>query len=428
MGAHPKDLGALLGADWKNEHKEPPAGETVLALTDAKIRALKPKDKAYKVSDFGGLYINVTKKGSKLWRLKYRFQGKEGKLSFGPYPGISLKEARTRRDEAKSQLANGQNPAEVKREAQEEALEKTEHTFNKVADQFVHKVQKDGRSKATLRKLEWLLEDARADFGQLPIRTITPPIVLKTLRKREKLGHYETAHRMRSRIGAIFRFAVASGIAENDPTFALRDALIRPKVTHRAAIVDEQGLTDLLRGIESYTGHSTTKIGLKLLLQFACRPGELRKAKWEEFDLSESIWSIPSERMKMRRPHQVPLTEESISLLTELQEISGWGELLFPATTSSKRPMSENTFNQALRRMGFGPDEVTSHGFRSTFSTFANESGLWSPDVIEAYCARQDRNAVRRAYNRSLYWEERVRLAGWWETKIHSLQSIRPLH
>jgi len=189
-----------------------------LALTDAKIRALKPKAKAYKVSDFGGLYINVTSKGSKLWRLKYRFNGKEGKLSFGPYPDVYLKDARDLRQEARAQLAKGLDPSLAKREAKAEELGRTEHTFNKVTDQFVNKVTKDGRSPS-------ILEEARADFEWMPISDIAAPIVLKTLRKRERLGHYETAQRMRSRIGGAFRFAVASGIMDNDSTYAVRDAL-----------------------------------------------------------------------------------------------------------------------------------------------------------------------------------------------------------
>jgi len=388
-----------------------------LALTDAKIRALKPKEKAYKVSDFGGLYINVTAKGSKLWRLKYRFNGKEGKLSFGAYPDISLK------DKARSQLANGLNPSVVKRQAHEEELGRTEHTFNKVADQFIHKSIKDGKSEATLKKLEWLLKDARADFGHMSITDIKAPTILKTLRKREKLEHYETAHRMRSRIGGVFRFAVASGITDNDPTYALKDALIRPKVTHRAAIVTEDGLKELLAALEAYNGSPMTIIALKLLMQFACRPGELRQARWDEFDIEKRVWSVPPDRMKMRRPHQVPLPKTSLSLLEELRALTGWGELLFPAQTSSKKPMSENTLNQALRRMGFTPEQVTSHGFRSTFSTFANESGLWNPDAIEAYCARVDRNVTRRSYNRSLYWDERINIADWWSNELAKMIS-----
>jgi len=394
-----------------------------LALTDAKIRALKPKEKAYKVSDFGGLYINVTAKGSKLWRLKYRFNGKEGKLSFGAYPDISLKEARALKDEARSQLASGFNPSVMKRQAIADELGRSEHTFNKIADQFIHKSIKDGKSPATLKKLEWLLKDARKDFGHMPIPDITAPIILKTLRKREKLEHYETAHRMRSRIGGVFRFAVASGITDNDPTYALRDALIRAKVTHRAAITTKEGLKELLAALDEYTGSPTTVIALKLLMQFACRPGELRQARWEEFDIEKHIWSIPSDRMKMRRPHQVPLPEISLQLLEELKALTGWGELLFPAQTSSKKPMSENTLNQALRRMGFTPEQVTSHGFRSTFSTFANESGLWNPDAIETYCARVDRNVTRRSYNRSIYWDERINIADWWANELAKMMS-----
>jgi len=398
--------------------------ENKLALTDAKIRALKPKGKTYKVSDFGGLYLSVTSKGSKLWRQKYRFKGKEGTLSFGPYPEVSLKEARDQRDEA---LKKGFNPADLKREAAAKELGKSEHTFNKVADNFVIKLTKEGRSPATLSKLDWLLKDARKDFGHMPIAMITAPIILKTLRKRESQEHYETASRMRSRIGGVFRYAVASGITDTDPTYALRDALIRPTVTHRAAITDKDGLRELVAAIEDYRGSRQTAIALKLLMQFACRPGEIRQAKWEEFDSAEGVWSIPSTRMKMRRPHKVPLTASAILLLEELKEMTGWGEFLFPAQTSSKKPMSDNTMNQALVRMGFRKDEVTPHGFRSTFSTFANESGLWAPDVIEAYCARQDRNTVRRAYNRSLYWDERVKLAAWWAAYLAQLKKGRLL-
>jgi len=392
-----------------------------LALTDAKIRALKPRAKAYKQADFDGLYLYVTVTGSKLWRFKYRHKGKEGLLSFGPYPDISLKDARNMRDEARVQVANGLNPATVKREEKAQEIGKTENTFNKVADQFVHKSEKDGKSEATLKKLKWLLEEARKDFGHLLVTNITAPMILKTLRKREATGHYETAHRMRSRIGGVFRFAVASGITDNDPTYALRDALIRPKVTHRAAITTEDGLKELLKAIEDYTGSRQTIIALKLLMQFACRPGEIRQARWDEFDFEKRIWSIPKERMKMRRPHKVPLPQSSLKLLEELKQLTGWGELLFPAQTSSKKPMSDNTMNQALFRMGFKKDEITPHGMRSTFSTFANESGLWAPDVIEAYCARQDRNAVRRAYNRAAYWDERVKIADWWAAILAGL-------
>lgn len=376
------------------------------------------------MSDFGGLYLSVTVKGSKLWRLKYRFNGKEGTLSFGPYPEVSLKDARDQRDNAKASLKKGFNPADLKRKAVAEELGKSEHTFNKVADRFVEKLTKEGRSPATLSKLDWLLKDARKDFGHLPITSINAPMILKTLRKRESLEHYETASRMRSRIGGVFRYAVASGITDTDPTYALRDALIRPMVTHRAAITDKETLAELMRAIENYTGHRETAIALKLLIQFACRPGELRNARWEEFDLENRVWKLPATRMKMRKPHEVPLPESALGLLNQLKELTGWGELLFPSQLSSKKPISENTMNQALVRMGFKKEDVTPHGFRSTFSTFANESGLWNPDAIEAYCARKDRNPVRGAYNRSLYWDERVEIAEWWANFLIELQSI----
>ncbi len=417
-------MGAVLGAFSGLPEKSPQIGESVLALTDAKIRALKAKSKAYKVSDFGGLYLFVTSKGSKLWRLKYRHNGKEGKLSYGPYPEISLKDARDLRDEAKALLKKGHNPAQIKQQTKDEELSVSEHIFNKVADQFVDKLTKEGRSPATLKKLHWLLEDARQDFGHMPITEITAPIILKSLRKRESFGHYETANRMKSRIGGVFRYAVASGITDTDPTYALKDALIRPTVTHRAAITDEKTLAELLQHIKNYTGQRETAIALQLLMQFACRPGEIRNAKWEEFDIVNREWTPPKERMKMRRHHSVPLPDNIIALLGELRALTGWGTLLFPSQMSSKKPISENTLNQALKRMGFGPHEVTPHGFRSTFSTFANESGLWNPDAIEVYCARKDTNSVRGIYNRSLYWDERVKLADWWANLLMELQSV----
>ena len=411
--------GYYLGVSFLYPHSR----DDELPLTDTKIKALKPKSKPYKVADFDGLYVNVTPSGSRLWRFKFRYEGKEGLLSFGRYPAIGLKDARRMRDEARSLLAKGINPSAKRAEDKAIAAGKAENSFNKFADLFVEKARKEGRADVTINKMEWLLEDARADFGDMPISEIMPQTVLRTLRKREKLEQYETAKRMRSRIGGVFRYAVASGQADNDPTFALKDALIRPTVTHRAAITDEETLKRFLQALEGYGGRRMTVIALKLLMLFALRPSELRKARWEEFDFDVRIFNVPAERMKMRRPHAVPLTDSAIVLLKELQELTGWGDLLFPAQTSAHKPMSENTLNQALRRMGFGPDEATSHGFRSTFSTFANESGLWNPDAIEAYSSRQDGNAVRRAYNRSQYWDERVKIADWWANKTRALTS-----
>ncbi|WP_427452002.1 tyrosine-type recombinase/integrase [Litorimonas sp. WD9-15] len=257
----------------------------------------------------------------------------------------------------------------------------------------------------------------------MPINEIKAQTVLKTLKRREALGHYETVRRLRSTISAVFRYAVASGVAETDPTFALKDALIKPTVKHHAAITDEDRLKEFLRALDSYGGKAETKIALTLHILFASRPGEIRKARWEEFDFEERVWNVPAERMKMRAAHNVPLSNAALALLEELRELTGWGALLFPSLSSAEKPISENTLNQALRRLGFSAEEVTSHGFRTTFSTFANESGLWSGDAIEAYLSHQDKNAIRRIYNRAGYWDERVKIADWWAAYVEELQS-----
>lgn len=394
-----------------------------MALTDAKIRALKPKTKPYKVSDFDSLFILVTPKGSKLWKFKYRFTGKEKRLAIGAYPAIGLKEARAKRDEARANLAQGFDPSRLKQEAKTQALGDAQNTFASIAEKFMEKKTLDGLAPVTLKKNEWVLRLVNADFGRMPIKDITAPIVLKTLKKREKLGHYDTAKKMRSVVGGVFRFAIASGIADVDPTVALKDALIAPKTKHRAAITDETTLGELLRAVDSYHGQAKTRIALRLLILFATRPGELRQARWDEFDIENRVWHIPAERMKMRKEHSVPLPDMAMELLDELRPLTGWGELLFPAATSSKKPISENTLNQALRRMGFGPKQVTSHGFRATFSTLANQSGLWHPDAIERAIAHVEKNEVRRAYDRGVHWEQRVKMADWWAAELSSYKS-----
>lgn len=393
-----------------------------MALTDVKIRNLKAKEKPYKVSDFDGLHVLVNPSGSKLWRFKYRIHGKEKLLSIGAYPGVGLKHARFIRDEARSQLAAGDDPSQIKRELVMADKEAHGQTFEKVAAKYVSKIEKEGRAKATLAKVNWFLEMANAAFGRQPISKITSPIVLRCLRKVEVKGHYETARRLRSTIGAVFRYAIANGFAENDPTFALRDALIRPQVTSRAAITDKKALGGLLRAIGGFDGQPTTKIGLELLAIVATRPGELRQAEWSEVSFDEAVWTIPASRMKMRSVHRVPLPTRALELLSDLKNLTGYGGFLFPSIRSSKRPMSENTLNAALRRMGYTGDEMTSHGFRATFSTLANESGLWNPDAIERALAHVEKNEVRRAYARGEHWEERVDMAQWWADELDTFR------
>jgi integrase len=385
-----------------------------MPLTDATIRSLKPRDKPYKVSDFEGLFLLVKPTGSRLWHQKYRIDGKEKLLAIGSYPEVSLAQARLARDAARALLAAGKDPSEAKQERKREEKERRGLTFESQAKAYFDKTKKEGRAEATLSKTEWLLDMAIAEFGSKPMSEITSPMVLRCLRKIEAKGNYETAKRLRAKISAVFRYAVANGTATTDPTYALKDALIRPTAKPRAAITDPKELGGLMRAIETFHGQTVTRLALQLLALLVPRPGELRKAKWAEFDLEAAVWSIPAERMKMRRPHRVPLPKQSIAYLTELKALTGSGDFVLPSLVSSTRIMSENTLNTALRRMGFGADEMTSHGFRATFSTLANESGLWNPDAIERALAHVEGNDVRRAYARGEHWDERVRLADWW--------------
>jgi integrase len=392
-----------------------------MPLSDAAVRSLKPREKPYKVSDFEGLFVLVKPNGARLWQFKYRLGGKEKLLSIGPYPEISLAQARTRRDAARSMVANGIDPSQAKQEQKRQKDGQARLTFAVQAREYLDKVRREGRAEMTMRKLEWLLGMAIEDLGDRPIADITAPDVLRCLRRVEARGTHETARRLRSTIGTVFRFAVASGLATTDPTYALRDALVRPKPTPRAAIVEAGELGKLMRAIAAYNGQVVTRIALELLALLVPRPGELRQARWAEIDLASKVWMIPAERMKMRRPHRVPLPERALALLEELKALTGHTEFLLPSLVSVKRVMSENTLNTALRRMGYDTSEMTAHGFRASFSTIANESGLWNPDAIERALAHVEGNDVRRAYARGEHWEERVRMAAWWAEELRAL-------
>ncbi len=392
-----------------------------MPLSDTAIRNLKPREKPYKVADFDGLFVLVKPSGSRLWQFKYRIGGKEKLLSIGPYPETSLAQARAKRDAARSMVANGVDPSEAKQEQKRRSQVQDRVTFAAQAREYLDKIRREGRADMTMRKLEWLLGMAIDDLGERPIAEISAPEVLRCLRKVEARGTHETARRLRSTMGTVFRFAVASGIATTDPTYALRDALVRPKATPRAAIIEPVELGKLLRAIAGYTGQAVTKIALELLALLVPRPGELRQARWSEFDLAAAVWLVPAERMKMRRPHRVPLPDRALTLLKDLKALTGHTEFVLPSLVSVKRVMSENTLNTALRRMGYGAEEMTAHGFRASFSTLANESGLWNPDAIERALAHVEANDVRRAYARGEHWEERVRMAAWWAERLEAL-------
>jgi integrase len=393
-----------------------------MPLTDIQIRQLTPREKDYKKADGGGLYVQVQRTGSKLWRLRYRFDGKENVLSFGPYPAISLARARELRAETKTLLAEGIDPSAHAKEKKASQIALTEHTFAKIAAELVVKLRKEGKAEITLKKKQWLLNMASDDFGDRPITTISAADILGTLRKVESKGNYETAKRLRSTIGQVFRYAIATARAENDPTYGLRGALIAAKVSHMAAITDRKSYGELIRAIWSYEGGSpSTLAALKLMALLYTRPGELRLALWEEFDLERAIWTIPAERTKMRREHTKPLPRLAVETLRNLLADTGSNYRVFPSSIARDRPISENTLNQALRRMGFSKDEHTSHGFRASASSLLNESGRWDADAIEAELGHLGADEVRRAYHRARYWDERVQMADWWASDIQRM-------
>ena len=405
--------------------------EDAVPLTDTMLRNLKPADKPYRKADGGNMFIEVKPNGSRLWRMAYRFGGKQKLLSFGSYPEVSLARARARararekRREAKALLADGIDPmAKAKADkAEREAL--TEHTFAKIGAELVEKLRKEGKAETTLTKKQWLLDMANADFGNQPMQAITPPTILATLRKVEAKGNYETAKRLRSTIGQVFRYAVATARAENDPTYALRGALIAPQVSHMAAATNWENFGRIIRAVWAYDGGApSTRAALKLLALLYTRPGELRLALWDEFDLEKATWTIPAARTKMRREHVKPLPALAVEILRQLQFETGSNYRVFPSSIARDKPISENTLNQALRRMGFDKDEHTSHGFRASASTLLNESGLWNEDAIEAELAHIGADQVRRAYHRARYWDERVKMADWWAGRLYALVSV----
>jgi integrase len=393
-----------------------------MPLTDKAVRSAKPSAKLYKLSDGGGLQLWVDPRGYRLWRLAYRFDGKQRALALGPYPKLSLAEARRSHEKARALIKDGVDPSVDRRVQRSTRRVAAANTFGAIADELIARKEKQGRAAATLDKAKWLSGLACAKLGKRPISDIRPPEVLDVLKVTEQRGRPDAARRLRAFIGQVFRHAIATARAENDPTSALRDALLPPKVKHRAAIRDPAELGSFLRAVEGYMGQSETKAALRLLPLVYTRPGELTQAEWAEFDLDKAVWSVPASREKMRRGFDVPLARQAVAILRELQGLTGHRRLVFPGMRSPERPISENTLNAAMRRLGYGQDEVTAHGFRSTASTLLNESKRWSIDAIERSLNHVEGNAVRRAYDRSRHWEERVRMAQWWADHLDELR------
>lgn len=400
-------------------------------LTDVKVRSAKSPERITKLSDGGGLQLWVTPAGGKHWKLAYRFDGKQKKLPIGPYPQIGLADARDRREVAKRLLARGVDPLAHEKATKDAEEKAAAVTFRLVAGELVERKEREERAASTLVKTRWLLDFAYPDIGDRPITEIKPAEVLAVLRKVEARGRLESARRLRSVIGEVFRYAIATARAEHDPTGPLKGALLTPKPKHRAALIDRKALGAMLRAIDGYDGQPATRHALTLLALLFPRPGELRLANWVEFDRQAAIWTIPAARTKMRRPHKVPLSRQALEVLRDLHKITGYGKLVFPGVGRGSRaglpveprPISENTLNGALRRLGYGSDEATAHGFRASASTLLNESGLWNPDAIERALAHVEDDDVRRAYARGEHWDERVRMAQWWADELDEMRS-----
>ncbi|MGA3209213.1 MAG: integrase arm-type DNA-binding domain-containing protein [Syntrophales bacterium] len=393
-----------------------------MPLNDLKIRAAKPKDKAYKMFDIDGLFLLVTEQGHKWWRFRYRFDGKEKLLSLGIYPEITLADARQRRDEARRQIAHGIDPGALRR-AQKQADTTATETFEVIAREWHDKFKPtwtEGHAKTIMDRME---RDLFPWIGSRPINEIKAPELLSVLRRVESRGALESAHRIRTVAGQVFRYAVATGRAERDPSADLKGALPQPGEKHHAAITDPKEVAPLLRALDGYSGHFVVKCALRLAPMFFVRPGELQHAEWVEMDIDEAAWNIPAHKMKMKQAHIVPLSRQAIEILIELKQLTGASKYVFPSGRSFARPMSNNALLAALRRMGFDKNTMTPHGFRAMARTILDEVLHVRPDFIEHQLAHAVIDPNGRAYNRTTHLVERRKMMQTWADYLDGLKA-----
>jgi integrase len=397
-----------------------------MALTDIQVKTAKSAEKDYKLTDGNGLYLLVAASGGKRWRFKYRFGGKEKLLAFGTYPDISLKEARDKRHEARNMVANGIDPGAERKElkrAEQEQQEIVENSFEVVAREWHSKFSSQwspGHAKTTMDRLE---RDVFPWLGNMPVANVKPVDLLGVLRRVEGRGALETAHRVRTICGQVLRYAVATGRAERDSAADLRGALPPVREKHHAALTDPKEVADLLRAIECFKGTFHVKCALRLAPMFFVRPGELRQMEWAEIDFETEQWNLPAEKMKMKQAHIVPLCRQAVSILKELQPLTGFGRYVFPCHRSPLRPMTNNAVNAALRRMGYTSDEMTGHGFRAMARTILDEVLHVRPDFIEHQLAHAVRDPNGRAYNRTAHLAERKKMMQQWADYLDGLKT-----
>ncbi len=393
-----------------------------MALNDTKIRSIRLPEKPLKLFDGDGLFLFVTLQGSKLWRLKYRHEGKEKLLSLGRYPEVGLAEARQKKEEARRLLAAGIDPGAVKKAQKQAETEETE-TFEVIAREWHTKFFPSWAKTHSDGIMSRLERDIFPWIGKRPISEIKAPELLTVIRRVESRGALESAHRVRTISGQVFRYAVATGRAERDPAADLKGALPPKKVKHHAAIIDQKEIAALLRAIDGYTGHFVVKCALRIAPFVFVRPGELRHAEWAEIDLDEATWNIPAGKMKMKEAHLVPLCRQAVEILRELHPLTGSGQYVFPSARSFARPMSENAILAALRRMGYSKEEMTGHGFRAMARTILDEVLQVRPDFIEHQLAHAVRDPNGRAYNRTAHLAERKKMMQQWADYLDGLKA-----
>lgn len=392
-----------------------------MPLIDPKVKNAKSGDKAYKLADAHGLYLLVQPSGGKLWRYDYRFNGTRKTLAIGCYPIVGLAAARDELNKARVKLAAGTDPSGAKRALKDAKKARDENGFEAIAREWFAKFSKDWaetHSEKVIRRLE---RDVFPWIGALPIGSIEPADVLRVLRRIESRGKLETAHRALQNCGQVFRYGVATGRASRDPTADLRGALSPWKPKHYAAIKEPAAVGELLRAIDGFSGTFPTACALKLAPMLFVRPGELRQAEWSEIDFEKAEWRIPAAKMKARVIHIVPLAEQALSIIRELQPLTGHGRYLFPSTRTGRKPMSENTLNAALRRLGYSKEQMTAHGFRAMASTLLNERG-YNRDWIERQLAHGERDQVRAAYNYAEHLPERRKMMREWSDYLDGLK------
>ena len=393
-------------------------------LSDVTIRNRKPGPQNVKLFDSEGLYLLITTAGGKLWRLKYRFDGKEKLLALGSYPEIPLAEARARKTEARQQIANGIDPGVIKKAKKAARVAEVENTFEVISREWHSKFKPSWSESHAQTIISRLERDIFPWIGSRPISDIKAPELLSALRRVEGRGAGETARRLKIICGQVFRYAIANGRAERDWSADLKGALAPVNSKHMAAVTEPKKVGELLRAIDGYQGALVTKCALKIAPLVFVRPGELREAEWAEFNLDEAIWCIPAARMKMKEPHIVPLSMQSITILRELHPLTGSGRYVFPSARTHTRPMSNNAILAALRRMGFEKDEMSGHGFRAMARTILDEVLKFRPDIIEHQLAHVVRDPNGRAYNRTAHLDELRQMMQVWADYLDDIKRV----